>query len=171
MSAPILVWCRAACAAYSLLVSYHDNPDLEWDVVYFLRELCLGRSVDKEPLQTLRQEGLIASDDGVDPVMKAVGLSAVRGEGRHLHVGSPFTDPKHRAVALFLHSKALIELLLPEADVAAVMSEDRHLRDDVRAVLDERDKSRPKIDTEALLRKIGLRRPTPPDGPSEEKSR
>jgi hypothetical protein len=107
-----------------LLSNYLSNPDLEWDGVYYLREVCLGRPIEREQAQTLVREQLLLPNGKPDLAMQAVVLSAVRGEGRVLHLDSPFTDPTERAIADFLGARDYLRSYLSEEDIRAVSSHD-----------------------------------------------
>jgi len=91
-----------ASVCYGLLCSHLECPDTEWDAVFYLRMLCLGDAIEREQLTILRQEGLVEADGSVGETMKSIVLSSVRGEGRLLHLDSPFVDPEDRKIAIFL---------------------------------------------------------------------
>ncbi|MBY0456217.1 MAG: hypothetical protein K2V38_02650 [Gemmataceae bacterium] len=92
----------------------------EWDVVYHLREVCLGRPIDREPERTLIREGWLGEDGGVDPVLRSVVLAGIRGEGRQLRLDSPYTDPVDRALADFFLSREFLASQLDHADLPAL---------------------------------------------------
>ena len=64
------------------------NTDSEWDLLYYLREVCLGRSIEREQRNALAEAGLLNRDGSLDPAMRGVALAAIRGEGRTLHLES-----------------------------------------------------------------------------------
>ena len=97
-----------AARNYGLLSSYLEDPDSEWDLAFYLREVCLGRPIDPEQTRALIAEKLLNPDGSPDPGMEAVVLSAVRGEGRALHLATPFTDPLERAMAEFIMAREYI---------------------------------------------------------------
>jgi hypothetical protein len=86
---------------YDRLVTLVGADQTEWDVLYSLRQLALGRQVDREPLGELVREGLATPDGRLDPGLRDVILSAVRGEDHRLRLESPFTDSLDRALAEF----------------------------------------------------------------------
>lgn len=91
------------------------------DLIYFLREVCLGRIIQPEQAQVLIQEQLLTDDGRVDPSMQAVVLSAVRGEGKKLHIISPFTDPLDRAIAEFVNARNYIRSYTDEPETKAIL--------------------------------------------------
>ena len=107
-----------------LLKSYLEYPDLEWDGVYYLREVCLGRPIEPEQTRTLVREQLLRDDGSVDPAMQAVVLSAVRGEGRVLHIESPFTAPLDRSVAEYLIARDYVRSHFDDANARAIFNYD-----------------------------------------------
>jgi hypothetical protein len=143
---------EVASANFALLNAYLAEPDSEWDVVYYLREVCLGRPIDPEQTRALVHEKLLAPDGSVDPAMRAVVLSAVRGEGRVLHLASPFTDPTDRALSEFLTARDHIQSYLSDSEVKTVLD------DPVQRAL----KTPPKRWTD----REGKRTDPPPDGPA-----
>lgn len=114
---------QVAASNLKLLAEHLAVLDSEWDVVYHLREVCLGRPLEPEQTRALVRERVLAPDGTVDPAMRAVVLSAVRGEGRVLHLESPFTDATDRALAEFLMSRDHILCYLDEADAKAVFDD------------------------------------------------
>lgn len=113
-----------AAPYFALLRSHLDNPDAEWDVVFHLRETCLGRKLEPEQIRTLAAEGLLGRDGRPDPVLRAVVLSAVRGEGRALHLVSPFTDPVDRAIVEYLAAKDYLSTALEPAEARELFADD-----------------------------------------------
>lgn len=114
---------RVAAANYARLASHLAEPDSEWDMVFYLREVCLGRPIDPEQTRALVHERLLAPDGTVEPAMRAVVLSAVRGEGRVLHLASPFTDATDRALAEFLTARNYVHSYLSDAEAQAVFDD------------------------------------------------
>lgn len=109
---------------FALLGSHQELPDLEWDAVYHLREVCLGRPLEPEQTRTLVHEGLLTPDGRVDPVLRAVVLAGVRGEGRVLHLDSPFTNPLDRAVADFVRAHDYLAAHLPPVEAEELFRDD-----------------------------------------------
>ena len=93
---------QQAAHQYAVVKGYLESPDSEWNLIYYLRQLCLGREVELDQRAALTRESLIGNDGAIDPVLNAVILSAVRGEGRLLHLDSPFVDTQDRLIAEFL---------------------------------------------------------------------
>lgn len=159
-----------AAAVYSRLDSYLRHSDAEWDIPYFLREVCLGRSIEPEQSRVLAREGLLAPDGRPDPDVRAVVLAAVRGEGRLLHLSSPFTDADDRAVAEFLNARDHIASLLPEAEARSLLADP--LPDLLRQSLGDRTPSI--TDAPAQVREIFRRMgrhgrvSPPPEGPATD---
>lgn len=120
-----------AATNLALLTDYLSDPDSDWDIVYYLREVCLGRRIEPEQTKALIKEQLLLPDGSVDPAMEAVVLSAVRGEGRVLHIGSPFTDSLDRAMAEFVNARNFVRSQLDEPDAEAFLRDDpaRHALD------------------------------------------
>jgi len=102
-----------------------EDPDQEWDMVYFLRQVCMGREIEPEPKRALIRERLLQSDGTPAPDMKAVVLSSVRGEDRAIHISSPFTDPVDRAMADFIISREYIRANLPKAVAESFLADDK----------------------------------------------
>jgi hypothetical protein len=109
-----------AAHQYAIVKGYLESPDSEWNLVYYLRQLCLGREVEPEQRAALAREALIGEDGRVDPVLNAVMLSAVRGEERLLHLDSPFVDVQDRLITEFLVARDE----LPREVLAAIAAED-----------------------------------------------
>ena len=79
----------------------------------------IARRQIPEPLANwLIDRGLVRENRTIDPVLRQVILTAVRGEGYGLFVVTPFTDPVDRAVADLLMSRAKLEELLPREELA-----------------------------------------------------
>jgi hypothetical protein len=113
-----------AATNLALITSYLADPDSEWDIVNYLREVCLGRPIEPEQTLALVREQLLSPDGSVDSAMQAVVLSSVRGEGRLLHLVSPFTDPLDRAVAEFLMARDYIRSYLSPGEAKSVLEDD-----------------------------------------------
>jgi len=115
-----------AASYYAVLESYLADPDSEWDVAYFLRELCLGREIEPEQMRALNVEGSLLFDDTGElfPEMRAVVLSSLRGEGRQLHVASPFTDPLDRAIAQYMIARDYIRTRLDDHEAKSTLEYD-----------------------------------------------
>lgn len=108
----------------ALLESYADDPGLEWEMLHLLRAACLGRRLEPEQLRALVSERLLESGGAVDPTLNAVVLSAVRGEGRVLHLESPFTEPLDRAMADYIRSREYVRAHLDPAAAEAFLAQD-----------------------------------------------
>lgn len=107
-----------------------QSNEAEWDIVYHLREVCLGQVIEPEAERFLIHEGYLGRDGAVDPALRSVVLAAVRGEGRVLRVESPYVDPLDRARAEFLGAREQLLAQLDPAERAAVFDKpplERHL--------------------------------------------
>lgn len=90
---------------YSLLrLRVADTAD-EWHVIYHLRELCLGKPVESDVLRHLKRIEMLGPDGDVDPTLRAVVLSAVRGQGKNIRLSSPFTDATDEALSEFFWNR------------------------------------------------------------------
>ncbi|QJW98485.1 hypothetical protein [Frigoriglobus tundricola] len=142
---------------------------MEWDGLYFLREVCLGRPIDPEPSATLVHERLLEPDGTPDPVMCAVVLASVRGCGRELHLDSPFTDSLDRALAEFVHARNMIRSDMETAPAEAFIQHDP-VEDGLKRLRnappppEDRLKD-PKSYVEDLVRRANKPKPDSPDGP------
>ena len=105
----------------SLLDAYLHGHEAEWDPVVLLRELSLGRDILPEQARSLEGEGLLEPDGTLDPVLRSVVLSAVRGEGVALRLDPPFTDPLDRTLAELLAAQEYIRSHLPPAEADVVL--------------------------------------------------
>jgi len=145
----------AVVANLGLLRSYLESPDSEWDVVYHLREVCLGRTIDAETARTLIHEGLLQPDGNVETDLRAVVLSAVRGEGRLLHVTSPFTDPLDRAMVEYLNADDYLESHLERSAKEAFLADNplKNLRAAIKR-LDDNSESRQEHDLPGMHDRI-----------------
>lgn len=155
-----------AAAFLSQLRSFLEHQDTEWDVVYYLRELCLGRSIEPEQKRCLVREGLLSATGDLDPDLRSVVLSAVRGEGRVLTVSSPFTDAADRAVAEFLNARHYITCFLDEAEAKQLLAGDP-IDEIVRKVLRD-EAGRPTLgNPDALAREMLRRKRRADDSPQD----
>lgn len=93
---------------YSCLQNLRVVDDLEWDAVYLLREVALGRPIENGPRDALIQKKLLDSDGEIDPEFRDIILSSVQGEDRLLHLISPFTNSLDRALVESAISRQLI---------------------------------------------------------------
>ena len=148
-----------AARAYALLRGLVGTPDGEWDLLFPLRQLCLGRPVEDGPAEGLARIGVLNADGSVPPTTAAVVLSAVRGDGRALHVSSPFVDTEDRLLAEYLIARDE----LPQPLLDRVAATDPRLA--FQAAL-EQTTVPPGL--QARLNEILGPRPTPPDGPPSE---
>jgi hypothetical protein len=125
----------AVAIAYGLLSSHLADPDSDWDVVYHLRQVCLGHPIEPEQTRALIREKVLMPDGSLDPVLEAVVLSSVRGEGRNLHLDSPFTDSLDRAMAEFINAREYIRsrMEVPEAEGFIADDPTKQIRDSLRS--------------------------------------
>jgi len=113
-----------AASNLGLLQEYLTDPDSDWNLLYYLREVSLGRSIEPEQQRALIKALLLEPDGSLDPSMEAVVLSAVRGEGQLLHIDSPFTNSLDRAMAEFVNARAYVRSYLDEAEAKAFFYDD-----------------------------------------------
>jgi hypothetical protein len=156
------------------LVGQMALQDLEWDVVYHLREVCLGRSIDREPERFLIREGFLLEDGTVEPGLRSVVLSSVRGEERQLHLDSPFTDHVDRALAEFFGSREILLAHLPRGESQQLFEKpqfDRAL-DLLRQPPPDNAPKLTDADTATFVRKLNERmnRSDPPGPPTPPKN-
>lgn len=103
----------AAAAAVALFEGLLAGDQQERGLAFVLRNCCLSGHPVPEPFAgPLIEMGAVGEDRGVDPTLRQVVLSAVRGERHALAVANPFTDPRDRAVAELLVARAKLEQLL-----------------------------------------------------------
>lgn len=98
--ATVPLWEAAHTTA--VLRRYLEAAAPEPELVFYLREACLGREVRPDRRAELCRECLIEPDGSIDGVMRAVVLSAIRGEGRAIRFDSPYTDREDRLIADYL---------------------------------------------------------------------
>lgn len=98
----------------NLLQSHLGTPDQEWDVVYFLRELCLGRSIEPEQQRAVAGVGLLESDGTVHPLLRDVVLASIKGRGRVLTLELPYTDVTDEAMCEFIRHREYLRHMLPD---------------------------------------------------------
>lgn len=155
---------------YNWLQDQWVVEDQAWDVVYHLREVCLGRPVDAGPLRMLAGMRLVDETGAIDPVTRSVVLSSVRGEHRALSLSSPFTDGVDRALAELAHAKGFLSLALDRRESEALLGGDQ-LRDDLAALGDDLRQVPPGLpDPKSFVNKLfnkdsrdpGLPPPPPP---------
>jgi hypothetical protein len=161
--------------AYGKLRSCLHDPGLEWEVIHYLRELCFGREIEPEQRRALKQEGFLSEADEVDEVTRSVVLSAVRGEGRQLHLVSPFTETYDRVVTEYLNTQAELEFVGATEEMNSWNEANETFKRSVKNVLTDLEPD-PDSPGEKYLRLIRDRQdrrhttnpePTrPPDGPS-----
>lgn len=128
---------EAAAATYALLKSHLQSNDAEWDVLYYLRELCLGRPIDNHQRFTLLKSGLLESDGELHPAVRDVVLSAVRGEDQMLHLESPFTSADDRAIAELINATTYVKIHVPPNEAEKWLKD--HLGQRIDKVLNEFD--------------------------------
>ncbi|MGL6075466.1 MAG: hypothetical protein ACRC8S_15025 [Fimbriiglobus sp.] len=106
-----------AATQLGILETYlHDSDDEEWNLVPLLRQVCLGHKIDPDQTRALIRQELLLPNGTVEPVLKSVVLSAVRGEGQLLHLESPFTNPLDKAMAEYINSREFIRNSLSETE-------------------------------------------------------
>lgn len=93
---------------FDRLQSAKDADDLEWEPLYHLRQLALGKTIAPEAVQTFIRAGLLGSDGTLDNRFREIILSSIRGEDRDLHLESPFTEKLDRSLAEFVHAREVI---------------------------------------------------------------
>jgi hypothetical protein len=113
-----------ACLRVGTVTAYLEDPSLEWDMVHLLRQVCLGNTIDPEQTRALVREKLLQPDGTVEPILEAIVLSAVRGEGRLLRLESPFTDPLDRATAEFFLAREYVRNHMEAPDATAFLTHD-----------------------------------------------
>lgn len=121
---------------FEKLESYQKVQDAEWDVVYHLRELCLGRTLEEEQIRSLAHEGFLSAEGAVDPVLRSVVLSSVRGEGRLLRLDPPYTDEVDRRIADYLSAQNILPSHLSNEEMEELRGADmdrllKEVREDV----------------------------------------
>src|SRR5438874_1755212 len=93
-------------SALMLIDSFLAGSPQERGLVAALRKGCLTDRPLPEPIaRPLIEAGAVRDDRTVDPVVRQVVLTSVRGEGDGLTVVSPYTDPLDRAVSDLLISR------------------------------------------------------------------
>lgn len=142
------------------------TPDDEWDIVYHLRQACLGHPPAPEIMAALAADDFVTADGEVDPVVRAVVLAAVRGEGRALHLVSPFTEASDRMIANFVAAREYLEVELSPAEFQELLAGDG-TADRVRAALQSFPLPPDVADAESFARRCREDRPrggpdTPP---------
>jgi hypothetical protein len=84
------------------------------NLVIRLREACLTENVIPEAiLSKLTEEGFATSNGEINPLVKEIVRTAVRGEGSDLHLVTPFVSPWDRALSDFVISREKIRGGLP----------------------------------------------------------
>lgn len=94
---------------YDRLRAAVGADDNEWDVLYHLRELALGRPVEDIVRRSFARDGLLDPDGELDATFRDVILSSVRGQDRVLHLDSPFTDSLDRSLAEYVTARQDVE--------------------------------------------------------------
>ena len=135
-----------AASAWREIRSCQDLLDLERDTLYFLRQVCLGQQIEPDQERSLLRLGMLDENHGISPLLKSVVLSSVRGEGRILHVDSPFTNPLDQAIAEFIGSCDYLQSHLTETDLRLLLR--RNIDDEVGKAL------RTRLQTQSLNLRI-----------------
>jgi hypothetical protein len=114
----------AAASNYlDLLETFIGSDDQDRHALYRLRQVCLGDVMNEDDQQILKDNLLRKQDGTIDPELRAVVLSAVRGEGQALHLDSPFTNSWDRTVSNLYRSRAQIRLELGFDNAAILLNE------------------------------------------------
>lgn len=144
-----------AASSYGLLHSYLRTDWLAWDPLPLLREACLGHTLDPEQRQELVRARVLTADGSVAPAMRSVVLSAVRGDGPHLRLDSPFTDPVDRVLAEYHIAREAVRSLLDPAQATAFLRYDPAERalEEFRAAA-AGDESVPPAEPESYARRV-----------------
>jgi hypothetical protein len=87
---------------FAVLQGFLDSPDSEWNLIYYLRQQCLGKTIDDEQRAALIREGLLEADGSASSAIEATVLSSVHGDGRILHLVSPFTEREDRMISEYI---------------------------------------------------------------------
>jgi hypothetical protein len=145
---------RTVAGCVGQLEAYLDTDDpKERDLVYFLRQVCLGQKISDEQREALRTYGLLQTSDGqLEPQMKDVVLAAVRGEGRALHVVSPFTDSWDRALSDFLNARIRIRSEIDDRGEYEAFLKDDPLQQYADKLLEKGKRAAQNLDTSWLDR-------------------
>lgn len=154
-----------AARALALLQDHLDLPDAEWDVLYFLRELCLGRSIEHDQLQTLKSVNLITTDGEIDSTLKSIVLAAVRGSGRVLHIDSPFVERIDQRIAEFVSARDYLQVELSHEEFRQLIDGESML-DRVRQTLEDMPLPHGLEDSEGFARRIRERTNKKPNDPT-----
>lgn len=93
-------------------------------MVYLLRRACLGQAIDADHARALTGERLLRPDGTVEPVLREIVLSSVRGQGRLLHLDSPFTETLDRVMAEYIQSREYVRCSLPLREAEAFLASD-----------------------------------------------
>lgn len=112
------------CNRYSILATYLHDSDQEWDLIPLLRRLCLREEIDPVQLRALVRERLLRADGSVEPVLKDVVLSSVRGEDNLLRMESPFVNALDRVMGEYLLARGYLRCHLERDDAAAFLALD-----------------------------------------------
>lgn len=166
---------RDAVVKHMRLEAAIGLEEQEWEVVYHLREVCLGRPIDPAPERFLIREGWLREDGTVDPALRSIALSSVRGEGRLLHLDCPYTDDLSRAIATFYAAREELLAKLDPAD-AHIVFEKSDLEQRIDAVRENNAEDKtpelytpPNPDTFVRKLKARMEKEKPPDSPPPPK--
>ena len=100
-----------------------DTQGRDRQVLYALRESCLGRPIAPSERKLLEEEKLVDAAGAVNPSLKDVVLASVRGEGKALFLASPYTDAWDRIMGNFLLGRAAIRDQFSERDADLFINE------------------------------------------------
>jgi len=109
---------RAASLNYGRLQAAIEIADGEWEPLHLLRRVCLGEDLDREQRVDLVRQRLLTEDGSVDPCMKSVVLSSVRGQDHQLFLDCPFTSAFDRALSEYLNSRDYVRAHAPDKQSA-----------------------------------------------------
>jgi hypothetical protein len=101
-----------------------NAEDQEWEVIPLLRQKCLGEELDPWQVAALRNVGLVNDEGTVDATLKSVVLASVRGDGKNLHIESPFVKDEDRALSEFIVAREQIRRYFDEVQVQQFFAQD-----------------------------------------------
>lgn len=98
------------------------DPDGDRELVLRLREACLTDHPIPEGVRArLAAEGFLSEDGAVVPFVREVVKAAVRGEGRDLHLVSPFVRPWDRTRSDLIVARETVRAALPPHEAAQLL--------------------------------------------------
>ena len=105
---------------------FHDGPP-EGDgsqVVDWLRDGCLGKPLTAEQKDRLKRELFINEQGEIDPVVKQIVLSSVRGRDCFLYIDSPFVEGFDHEFAKLLSAQDFMRMHFDSKDAAEKFLQD-----------------------------------------------